>query len=149
MECSVYSTVKNIGVSERRVKDIVFFVLEKLKKENAAVSLHFIGEKKIRQLNREYRGKDYVTDVLSFAMHTDGEKMPKLPKEEAVDWGDIFICVPKIKKQAKEHGITYKEESTRMIVHSVLHLLGYDHMKDKDAKKMIPLQEKIITEVMT
>lgn len=142
MECTLFKTVKKIGISERQIQGVVLFVLESLKKKNAAVSIHCIGDSQMRRLNRVHRGKDNVTDVLSFAMQ-EGEVMAG-KKGEDTDWGDVFICIPQIKRQAKEYGVSFKEELFRMTVHGVLHLLGYDHEVEKDAKKMFSLQDAMV-----
>lgn len=133
-------------MSKKRIRDIVFFVLDELDAVHAAVSVHLVGDKKIRHLSREYRGKDKVTDVLSFALQSKDMPMIHIPGE-SVDWGDLFICVPQIERQAKQYGVTKQEEFTRMLVHGVLHLFGYDHIKPRDAKKMLPLQERIVSEL--
>ncbi len=147
MECSIYQTIKRPGVSQRRIKQIVFFVLEKLKKNQAAVSVHLIGDKKMKRMNSDYRGKDKVTDVLSFVLHDDSYDYGFSIKNEAIDYGDIFICIPQIKRQAIEYDVSFQEELTRMLVHGVLHLFGYDHVRPRDAKKMMPLQEKMVSQL--
>lgn len=147
MECTIFTTVKEIGVSQKMIREAVLLVLTKVKKKNAAVSIHFIGDRQMHRLNKEHRGKDKVTDVLSFAMQ-EGEKWQGSFEQETDDWGDIFICVPQIKRQAKEYRVTYREELMRMTVHGVLHLLGYDHEKDSDARIMFPLQDKLVVACM-
>ncbi len=81
----------------------------------------------MRRVNRLYRKKDKVTDVLSF----------ELPL------GDVLICYPQAKRQAAERGHTVTQEVVDLIIHGVLHALGYDHEKLKDARLMLPLQQKI------
>lgn len=147
MECTIFTTVKDIGVSQKKIRDAVLLVLTKVKKKNAAVSVHFIGDRQMHRLNREHRGKDKVTDVLSFAMQ-EGDTWTGPLKNEKDDWGDIFICVPQIKRQAKEYGVTYTEELMRMTVHGVLHLLGFDHEKESDARIMFPLQDTLVAMCM-
>ena len=147
MECSVYATVQRTHISEKRIKDIVFFVLKRLRKGNVAVSVHLIGDKKMRHLNHEYRGIDKVTDVLSFALHSPNSSVLKSKGGEAVDWGDMFICVPQIVRQAKYNEVSKSEEMSRMLIHGVLHLFGFDHVKKRDADKMFKLQESIVRAV--
>ncbi len=105
------------------------------------MSLHIIGDKKMTQLNFHHRGKKKTTDVLSFATH-EGEGLL------SDDWGDVFISLPQVKKQAKEYQIPWQEEFYRMLIHGILHLFGYDHMEEKDAKKMFKLQEKFLSEIL-
>ena len=95
----------------------------------------------MRTLNRVYRKKDYTTDVISFAITETA--FPGV--HNAQDLGDIFIATHQINRQARKNGISYKEELIRMLVHGILHLAGYDHIKKKDAKIMLPLQEKLVT----
>lgn len=149
MECGVYSTVKRIPLTKKRVSNIVFFVFQSLNIKSAQISVHFIGYKKMKTMNSEYRGKNYVTDVLSFAC-MDLKDWPaiKMSKKESVDFGDIFICVPQIERQAKEQKISINKEMTEMLIHGTLHLLGYDHIETVDAKKMLPLQEKFLSQVL-
>lgn len=106
------------------------------------VEIIVVGDKKIRQINRDFRKKDKITDVLSFAWQEDS----KVPSDTL---GQIYICYPQIVRQAKEFKITIKEEFTRMLVHGLLHLVGYDHMQSSDEKKMFTLQEKIISNVLS
>ena len=137
MECNVYKTVKTISLSQKTVELVVFSVLTYCKKQGV-VSVHFIGDQKMQRLNSMYRGKDNTTDVLSFSMQ-EGEKFPG----EQDDLGDIFISVPQIHKQAKAYAVTYRSEIIRMMIHGTLHLLGYDHIKKKEAEEMFRIQEEL------
>lgn len=104
------------------------------------ISIHLVGEKEIKALNREHRKINKVTDVLSFPLCEVGE----IGDKGCSEVGDIFLCVPKIEKQAKEYGVRFEEEFCRMLTHGVLHLLGFDHQNKKEAKKMFDLQEQIV-----
>ena len=138
--CNIYQTVAKIGMPKKTIQEIVFFVLSQLG-VSGSVSIIFIGDMRMRTLNRVYRGKDHTTDVLSFAAQ-EGD-MPV----EHTDLGDICISPNKIKKQAKEYEVPFQEEMARMIVHGVLHLLGYDHERPADAKKMFALQNKYMEHI--
>ncbi len=96
-------------------------------KKSGEMSIVFVSEREMRRVNRLYRKKDKVTDVLSF----------ELPL------GDVLICYPQAKRQAAERGHSVKQELTDLMIHGVLHALGYDHEVPKDAKRMLPLQQKI------
>lgn len=100
------------------------------KKADGILSVAFIGEKEMRRLNRDYREIDKVTDVLAFEY--DGETL-----------GEVLICYPQAKRQAAERGHNAKQEVSDLLIHGILHVLGYDHIKDKDADVMLPLQKKI------
>ncbi len=102
--------------------------IEKLD-ENVEVSVSFVGDDEIRDLNREYRGVDKSTDVLSFPMDD----------EFIIDnriLGDVIINTRRVMEQAEELGHSNERELSYLSVHSILHLLGYDHMEDKDKKEM-------------
>lgn len=102
--------------------------IEKLD-ENVEVSVSFVGDDEIRDLNREYRGVDKSTDVLSFPMDD----------EFIIDnriLGDVIINTRRVMEQAEELGHSNERELSYLTVHSILHLLGYDHMEDKDKKEM-------------
>jgi probable rRNA maturation factor len=143
MECIIFKTVKKSLLSDLEIKKIVFKVLEKNKKKGN-ISVHIVGDKKIKDINKNYRAKDKITDVISFALE-EGESIPNL---EEKDFGDIFICLPQIIRQAKENNILAREEMIRMLVHGILHILGFDHMKESDAKKMFSLQEKFVKDLL-
>lgn len=141
MSCNIYQTVGSVGISQKEIESIVKTVLNFLKKKNSEVSVHLIGDKKIKKINADYRAKDKVTDVLAFAMQ-EGKQM------DEKDLGDIFISIPQVKRQAKEQKILYREELVRILVHGVLHLNGFDHMNEKDKKEMFGLQEKMVKKLV-
>lgn len=111
-------------------------------KGNQSVSVIFVRSKKIRKINREYRGIDKATDVISFALQ-DGPQKYSWP-EETVELGDIFINIDAIEEQAKEYGHSSKRELCFLFVHGLLHCHGYDHLTKADEKKMIKLQQAIL-----
>ncbi len=92
----------------------------------------------MRALNHAHRGLNRPTDVLSFSLVDHGSPPPR------GDWGDIFVDIPYLERQAKRFGVTPREECARMIIHGVLHLSGHDHVHEGDAKKMFGLQEKLV-----
>ncbi len=144
MECLVYHTVDKIGMGKGRIKKTVFHVLNKTKQQQAMISLHFIGDKRMRNLNLAHRGKDKVTDVLAFSTK-DG---CGIKHKEEKDLGDIIICIPQVRRQAKEYKVSFQEEFLRIVIHGVLHLVGHDHIKKADARKMFSLQEKLVKDLL-
>jgi len=103
------------------------------------VDLSFVDVGTIRRLNRDYRGVDEPTDVLSFSM-IEGEF-----SELAGDiLGDVIICEDVVLENARENDISSEEELLRVIAHGTLHLLGYTHKDDGEYKKMIELQESFV-----
>ncbi len=106
-------------------------------KQDARVSVAFVGERDIRRLNAQYRGKDCVTDVLSFPLEgEDAEEEPVL--------GEILLCYPQARRQAEERGHSARQETMFLLVHGLLHLFGFDHETPKDAARMFPLQTRIL-----
>jgi probable rRNA maturation factor len=102
---------------------------------SAVVDIAMVGDPEIRKLNRRYRGKDAVTDVLSFGYG---------PGRKDMSIGDVIICLPQVKRQAKRTGKRVSEEFALMVVHGMLHLLGYDHETLADERKMFGLQHEIL-----
>lgn len=97
------------------------------------ISLVFVNDKTIREMNLRYRGKDKVTDVLSFPMYEFDLTNKAVFDHDKILLGDIVISVPQALRQAEERTITLEEEVLRLAIHGMLHLLGYDHEKDKKA----------------
>ncbi len=111
----------------------------------AEVSITFIDDEAIREINREYRGKDQPTDVISFAMEESGENEVAIIGEAGPRLlGDIIISVERTKSQAEEYGHSFERELGFLAVHGFLHLLGYDHMNEQDEKTMFAKQEEIL-----
>jgi probable rRNA maturation factor len=111
------------SVDKKFLEEVGQKVLEKEGKEGKDLSIALVGQKKIRELNKNYRKKDKATDVLSF---------------EYDSLGEIIICPEVVRKNAKEFNSTFKKELTRVLIHGILHLLGYDHNKNiTEAKKII------------
>ena len=115
---------------------------EKLLKldEDYEISVTFVRSRTIHTINRDYRGLDRPTDVISFAIQDDLEDF----EEENKDLGDIFINIDYARKQAKEYGHSYEREICFLFTHGLLHCLGYDHMEEKDAEVMFKLQDEIL-----
>ena len=96
----------------------------------SALSLTLVGDEKIRTLNREYRGKDCATDVLSFAL----EEPAKRPVERLL--GDVVISVDTARRQAEEYDATLQREIYRLLIHGLLHLMGHDHVAAAERRTM-------------
>ena len=109
------------------LKKIVKKVSAKEKKRSGKVSLALVDEKTIKKLNAWYRGENKITDVLSFAL--DKPKNFILPTNKENYLGEIIICYPQAKKQAKKLGHSLQKEIEILFLHGLLHLLGYSHKK--------------------
>lgn len=137
--CTLYQTVKRLPLSKKRLLRTAEIVLKRVRRPNGSVSIHCIGDDRMHTLNRVYRGIDRPTDVLSFAA---GEGIMK--KESGEEIGDIFLSIPYLERQARRVGVPVEEECMRMLIHGILHAVGYDHGKKKDAAIMFALQEDIL-----
>lgn len=113
-------------------------------KENYEVDVSLVGDDDIHQINRDYRGVDRVTDVISFAFEDDKSELGAIKGDIPKLLGEIFICVPQALRQAESIGNTPKRELSFLFCHGLLHLLGYDHMKKEDEEIMFPLQDRIL-----
>lgn len=153
MECLIFSTIRKLlPVSRQHIIRAVEYTL-KSEHKNGTISVHVIGDKKMFDLNRVHRGKMKTTDVLSFPAQFAGAGERKQKKDswfgkQEQDLGDIFISAAQIRRQAKVWEVSASEEFTRMLVHGVLHILGYDHMEDGEAKIMFGKQERYLGAVL-
>ncbi len=112
------------------------------------ISLSFVDNERIHELNREYRGKDAPTDVLSFPMFEDGEIEYDDESDEPCAIGDIVISLEKAVEQAEEYGHSLEREAAFLAVHSVLHLLGFDHeVSEEDDEYMKESAEEILSSI--
>ncbi|MFP5518846.1 MAG: rRNA maturation RNase YbeY [Bdellovibrionia bacterium] len=121
-----------------KVKEIYReLVRRKIKiKAQQQLTVVFLDLEPARELNFRYRQKSYATDVLSF----DGSSPEEL--------GELVLCPQVLKEQAREHGLTYQQELTYMVLHGILHLLGYDHEKSKRQEKvMFAIQDEIFEKI--
>lgn len=101
------------------------------------LTIVFLDPKEAKKTNQQFRGKDYATDVLSFE---------SLSPEH---FGDLVLCPQVLQKQAQEHGLVYQEELGYMLLHGILHLLGYDHeTSPQDAEKMFSIQDTVFAKLL-
>lgn len=124
------------------VEKVVLFALNYQKIINAVFNIIIVDKNTIQKLNREYRNKDSVTDVISFALEDDNTFI----KTDLRVLGDIYICLDRAKEQASEYGHSLLRELSFLSVHGLLHLLGYDHQTKEDENVMFGLQELILNE---
>jgi probable rRNA maturation factor len=111
--------------------------------DEAEVSLLLVDNQRIHELNREYRGVDRPTDVLSFALQEETEEEPDAELEDDM-LGDIVISVQRAREQAADYGHSFEREIIYLAVHGTLHLLGYDHEDDEDKKEMRAKEEEVM-----
>ncbi|MFM6927665.1 MAG: rRNA maturation RNase YbeY [Bdellovibrio sp.] len=119
---------------EKELKKRKVLSAEKAKRE---LTLVFLDKKPAQKLNKEFRDRDYATDVLSFDSMDPGS------------FGELVMCPEVLKRQAKEHKLTFQKELGYMLLHGTLHLLGYDHeTNEQDAQKMFTLQDTIFDRLL-
>lgn len=112
---------------------------------NYSVSVSFVDLDEIHRLNREYRNVDKETDVLSFPSYSEEEiESLDVNGEEELGLGDVVICMDKAKAQAEEYGHPFERELIYLFVHSIFHLLGYDHESDEEKAEMRAKEERVM-----
>ena len=131
----------NVNLDEYMDKlyELLEWTLKKEKLDDVEFNVIFVDIEKITQINKDYRNKDMPTDVISFALEDNLE----IKLDHRV-LGDIYICVEKAKSQAEEYGHSLLRELAFLMIHGLLHLLGYDHMTKEDEKIMFKKQEDIL-----
>jgi probable rRNA maturation factor len=141
MHVDVSYTVRRKPISSRRTRDIVLVTLKAERVSDALISVAFVGSEMMSQLNEQFLSRDGPTDVITFGLSRSGGKMPVI--------GDIYICPPVAERNARNLGISTREELARLLVHGTLHVLGYDHPEGEDRTRspMWKRQEKILDSV--
>ena len=138
-----YEIIDNYGYKDYDyLNEVIEYTMNKLDVKKSLFDIIFIDDEEMHKLNKEYRGIDRTTDVLSFALNDNKHINPILNS-----LGDIFISIPKMKEQAKEYGHSEKRELSFLVVDGMLHLLGYDHMEPSDEEVMFGLQKEILEEL--
>jgi probable rRNA maturation factor len=120
-----------------KLKTLLTKLLVSLNLPDAELSILLIGDRAMRTLNRQYRGKDMTTDVLSFSLREGrfGGVQPNM-------LGDIVISVPVARQQAVDAGQTIQQELERLLIHGLLHLVGYDHERSAADARTMQLKER-------
>jgi len=130
MELDVYVAVTGAR-SARHYQSLLDVSLHRIgmmppKQWREQLSLAFVGETRMKRLGEQYAGKEHVADVLSF------------------DYGEVVVCVPSARRQARRHGVALARELDMLFVHGLLHLFGFDHEKTKDLVRMQAMEERIL-----
>lgn len=141
---TVYDVIDNYGYNDYEyLNEVLDYAIKKLDIKNSIFDIIFIDDEEMHKLNKEYRGIDRTTDVLSFALN-DNKHIDAFVNS----LGDIFISIPKMKSQAEEYGHSEKRELSFLALHGLLHLLGYDHtLGKKEEEEMFGLQKEILNEL--
>lgn len=122
------------------LNEYIHYVIKKLSLEKCEFNIIITNNKKIHEINKEYRHIDRETDVITFAL----EDVPDITYPDFRLLGDIYISIEKCYSQALEYGHSKIRELCFLATHGVLHLLGYDHMEKEDEMKMFSLQEELL-----
>ena len=142
----INKTNENILVFQQLFERISESAEKKLKlPKNHEISVTFVRSRTIHVINRDYRGIDRPTDVISFAIRDNADDL--IPEVET-DLGDIFINIDYARRQAREYGHSYEREIGFLFTHGLLHCLGYDHMNEEDEKVMYDLQKRILDPII-
>lgn len=137
MSVGIVTLSKGRKVPTQKIKSKAIRILKLLKENQSELSLALVGNREIRKLNSQYRNKNEPTDVLSFPLEEEFPKGKKL-------LGDVVISVEQAEKQAKEGMKTIEKEIEILLIHGILHLLGYDHeASPKEARQMHRMEKRI------
>ena len=132
--------------TDRKIKelkvlnDYVKYVVKELELSNCEFNIIIVDNKKIHEINREYRNIDRETDVIYFALEDNED----ITYDDFRLLGDIYISIDRVISQAKDYGHSELREICFLATHGILHLLGYDHMEPDDEKEMFDLQNKLL-----
>jgi probable rRNA maturation factor len=141
-------SVKPQPVSPAWLRRLSSLTLKKVKdpafEKRSELSIVLTGDSEVRRLNRQYRKKDKTTDVLSFPL-LEGKKL-KDGLNGMFPLGDVVISVPQTRRQAIQQGREFRRELALLLIHGILHLLGYDHVTRPQEKKMFSLQDRLLRE---
>ncbi len=159
----IWKNIKEEPVYELLIEKVIqkCFEVEKIKPTSLYICVTLTNAKNIQELNKQYRGIDKTTDVLSFPIFEKKEldefiakkllkTINETNKEDIIIQdilGDIIISIPKVKEQAKEYGHSFERELSYMLVHGFYHLRGYDHLEEKEKKEMREKEEYILTQL--
>lgn len=139
-----YSIVdNNLYQNYDYLKEVINHTLEVMDAKESIFTIIFVTKEEIHELNKQYRGVDRVTDVISFAL----EDVNDVSLSDIRVLGDIYICIDRMKEQAIEYNHSETRELSFLTVHGLLHLLGYDHQTKEEEEVMFNLQRKILSDL--
>lgn len=137
MPVHMQTQVRRVTFDQARLDRQARAILSDVGEASAELGILFVGDQRMRSLNRQYRGKDRTTDVLAFAMR-------EAPHSSSAVLGDVVIAVPTAVRQAKEGQRSLDEELTVLLVHGILHLCGYDHERSENEARRMQRRERMI-----
>ncbi len=131
---SIRNAARVTDVDVRRLRQAATKLLRVLDETNSGLSISLVRDDEIRRLNREHRGKDKPTDVLSFPLKPEHQGGAGLPERLL---GDVVISVETARRQAAEYDASLQNEVYRLLIHGMLHVLGYDHQRPRERAAMV------------
>jgi rRNA maturation RNase YbeY len=135
-----HNAVKNSGVDTRRLKSVAKRLLREVNEPDSALSISLVDDSEIAELNREHRGKDKPTDVLSFPLYEAGEQAlaPSTNSGQGPErlLGDVVISIDTARRQAADYDAPLQNELYRLLIHGILHVLGHDHEEPAERAAM-------------
>lgn len=133
------NAARNSGVDTRALKSVARTLLREVNEPDSALSISLVGDREIQALNREHRGKDKPTDVLSFPMYSHAELREVRPApgpESERLLGDVVISIDTARRQAAGYDAPLQNEVYRLLIHGILHVLGHDHEEPAERAAM-------------
>jgi len=143
MPAIILRRCRRIAVDARALKRDAQRVLDAMQEAGAEVVISLVGDREMHGLNRDYRGKDRPTDVLAFALR-EGEPTP----EGEDQLGDVIISLDTAQRQAAERSVELQAEVRDLLIHGILHLLGYDHERSADESRRMKAKERWLRRVL-
>ena len=139
-----YSIVdNNLYQNYDYLNEVINHTLEVMDAKESIFTIIFVTKEEIHELNKQYRGVDRVTDVISFAL----EDAHDVSLSDIRVLGDIYICIDRMKEQAIEYGHSFERELAYMVVHGFYHLMGEDHIEEEDKKQMREKEENVLNKL--
>jgi len=139
MKVDIRDLQARVKIDTKKIVQRAEFVLSKMGEDKGELSLLFVADSYIRQLNSKYRDVDSKTDVLAFSMR-EGYGLPK----ESPILGDVVISTETAKREAKKRGVSIQSEIELYLIHGILHLLGYKDERASDRKKMKAKEKELL-----
>lgn len=142
---------------QEQITDLLQFAAEKIDKQNKEMAVTFVDNKRVHEVNLEYRGIDRPTDVVSLEYKPENEiffdeedlqdnpELAEMMEDFDAYIGELYISIDKAREQAEDYGHSYEREMGFLAVHGFLHINGYDHYRPEDEAEMFGLQEEILT----
>lgn len=141
IKAEVVNKTRKYKINKKEVKYTVEHIVQKFSNaQNINIDIAFVGKNRIRKLNKDFRKIDKVTNVLSFIIDD-------IPSKELT--GEIVICPEKVEEEAKKLGNNFPDYALFIMIHGVLHILGFDHEKEEERLRMEKLEESLFSEVKT